>query len=60
MQYIPKLLFYLLDQTIQEWHMFILIGVLLAIDVVYLIIVTAVPEAILRLETQSKPIIVSL
>ena len=40
--------------------MFILIGVLLAIDVVYLIIVTAIPEAILRLETQLIPTVVSI
>ena len=48
------------QKTIQEWHMFILIGVLLAIDVVYLLIVTAVPEAILRLETQLIPTVVSI
>ena len=47
-------------QTIQEWHMFILVGILLTIDMVFLAIVTAVPEAIHKLETRSMPILVSL
>ena len=39
-------------QTIQDWHMFLLLGVLLLIDANFLIIVTAVPQAILRAELE--------
>ena len=37
-------------QIIQDWHMMLVIGLLLMIDVVFLTIVTAVPEAILTAE----------
>ena len=39
-------------QAIQDWHMFLLLGILLAIDAIFLIIVTAVPQAILRAELE--------
>jgi len=35
-------------QTIQEWHLFLLIGEILLIDVLLLLPVTAVPSAILK------------
>ena len=35
-------------QTIQEWHLFLLIGCLLLIDITFLLPVTAVPSAILK------------
>ena len=35
-------------KTIQEWHLFLLIGVILLIDVLFLLPVTAVPSAILK------------
>ena len=35
-------------QTIQEWHLFLLIGVILLIDILFLLPVTAVPSAILK------------
>ena len=37
-------------QIIQDWHMMLVIGLLLMIDVLFLTIVTAVPEAILTAE----------
>ena len=37
-----------ISQTIQEWHLFLLIGVLLLIDILFLLPVTAVPSAILK------------
>ena len=36
------------SQTIQEWHLFFLIGGLLLIDILFLLPVTAVPSAILK------------
>ena len=39
-------------QAIQDWHMFLLLGLLLAIDAIFLIIVTAVPQAILRAQLE--------
>ena len=42
----------LMLQAIQDWHMFLLLGLLLAIDTIFLIIVTAVPQAILRAELE--------
>ena len=35
-------------QTIQEWHLFLLIGVILLIDVLFLLPATAVPSSILK------------
>ena len=35
-------------QTIQEWHLFLLIGEILLVDVLFLLPVTAVPSAILK------------
>jgi gamma-aminobutyric acid type B receptor len=45
-------------RTIQDWHMFIFIGCLLAIDILFLIIVTAVPRAILTVMLNEKPLLV--
>ena len=42
-------------QMIQDWVLFIMVGVLIAIDVVYLVIVTAIPTTILQLEDVEMP-----
>ena len=42
------LAFVLFSQTIQEWHLFLQIGVLLLIDILFLPTVTAVPSAQLK------------
>ena len=33
------------SQTIQEWHLFLLIALLIFMDILFLLIVTAVPSA---------------
>ena len=47
-------------QTIQEWHLFLLIGVLLLIDILFLLPVTAVPSAILKSVLVQLPYSVSV
>ena len=49
----------LVSQTIQEWHLSLLIGVLLFIDILFLLPVTAVPSAILKSELVQLPYSVS-
>ena len=46
-------------QVIQDWHMFLLMGILLGIDILFLIIITSIPQAILTVELVELPLIVS-
>lgn len=40
---------------IQDWVLFVMVGVLVAIDVVYLVIITSIPTSRLRLEDIEIP-----
>jgi gamma-aminobutyric acid type B receptor len=44
------------SRTIQDWHMFLLIGVAMMVDVVFLVVVTTVPSARLRLHQLELPL----
>ena len=50
----------LFSQTIQEWHLFLLIGVLLLIDILFLLPVTAAPSALLKSVLVQLPYSVSV
>ena len=40
---------------IQDWVLFVAVGVLITIDIVYMVIVTAIPESRLQLENVEMP-----
>jgi gamma-aminobutyric acid type B receptor len=44
-------------RVIQDWHMFLLIGILLLIDIIFLTIVTAIPQAILTVKLVELPLV---